>query len=193
MKNRKIYRKRIFSLKTFFIDLGALYTHFGELKNAYRGKRVSPAFTERIMLSVTKVNGCRFCNFGHTKAALSAGILKAEVDELMNSDYGSIPEYEHKALLFAQHVAETSGKYKTIYLNEIINFYGEDIANDIMSFIRMIMFGNLCGNTLDAIIYRFKGYRVPDSNIGKELLTILSMVTILPIVIILGFILKRAT
>ena len=44
------------------------------LKAAMRGDLVSVQFRERLMLMVTEVNGCRYCSYGHSKAALAAGL-----------------------------------------------------------------------------------------------------------------------
>lgn len=56
-----------------------IINHAGDLKAAARSHRVDHTFTEKIMLAVTQVNGCRYCSYGHTKAALKEGIPEDEI------------------------------------------------------------------------------------------------------------------
>ena len=74
VQTKTLFHKRIFSIKTFNAALDDLVAHLGDLRAAMRGRRVDHAFSERIMLAVTQVNGCRYCDFGHTRLALRAGV-----------------------------------------------------------------------------------------------------------------------
>lgn len=65
---------RIYDVKTFYRFLEDLIFHWGDLKEAEKHERINDKFGKRIMLSVTKVNGCRFCSYVHTKSALKAGM-----------------------------------------------------------------------------------------------------------------------
>jgi AhpD family alkylhydroperoxidase len=44
------------------------------LARALNRPRISPALREQIMLAVTSVNDCRYCNQGHTALALRNGV-----------------------------------------------------------------------------------------------------------------------
>jgi AhpD family alkylhydroperoxidase len=187
---KKIYRKRIFHCGNFFNSLGNIYTQFGNTKRAFKGKRINHAFAERIMLSVTRVNGCRFCAFGHTKAALAAGISEEEINELLNNEFRTIPENERTALLFAQHFAETNGNYDPELFEKIKEHYGNEAASDIMAYIQLITYGNLAGNTFDAMLYRLRGYTVPQSSIFSEFFITIGVIIFTPLLIILGLLFK---
>jgi len=192
MNTKYIYNKRIFTPSLFVRETTELFRKFGAIKYSFRRQGIDHRFRERIMLSATKVNGCRYCSYGHTKAALASGISQIEIDELMKSEYSNIPEYELKAILFAQHYAENLGKYDHIPWQNLIDNYGTDTVSDILASIRLIMIGNLCGNTLDALYFRMKGYTIPQSNFFKELLVILLMITYLPVIMIVALIIKKS-
>ncbi len=63
----KTFRKRVLTIKTFFRDSFSLFRNFKSLKIAFRRKLIDSSFRERIVLTVTQVNQCRFCSFGHTQ------------------------------------------------------------------------------------------------------------------------------
>jgi hypothetical protein len=79
-------------------------------------------------------------------------------------------EFETIALLYAQHFAETNRNPDPAMTKKLFDFYGEKTAHHIILFIRMIFFGNLYGNTWDAVLSRFRGVSVPNSNIIFEFL-----------------------
>lgn len=182
------FRKRIFTIRSFYKELYQIFNNFGEIKRAFKRRLIDKKFTERIMLSVTQVNQCLFCSFGHTKAALSTGMSNQEIQEILNSNYENVPSNQKLALCFAQYYSENNGEYDSEYYNKLINTYGEEPSKDILTFIKFIYFGNLCGNTLEALMLRFTFTRIPNSNIFNEIVVVISITVVLPIVIILGLI-----
>jgi hypothetical protein len=52
---------------------------------------------------------------------------------------------------------------------KLFDYYGDKTAKNIILVIRVILFGNLYGNTWDAALSRFKGKPAPDSNIIFEI------------------------
>ena len=148
------FDKRIYTIATFRRALDELFVHLPELRAALRGGRVSKPFAERIMLAVTQVNGCRYCHYGHARAALAAGVTPAEIQHLIAGELGRLPADEVIALTFAQHYAETEGNPDPAAWQRLVDTYGPETARDIMAYIRMITLGNLLGNTFDALLYR---------------------------------------
>ncbi|MDY7041783.1 MAG: carboxymuconolactone decarboxylase family protein [Chloroflexota bacterium] len=120
---------------------------------------VSPAFRERLMLAVTSVNRCRYCAYGHSRAALLAGVCKEEADTLLAGAVTDCPEEEIPALLYAQHWAETNANPDTEARQRLVEVYGADTARSIETVLRSIRLGNLMGNTLDYLLYRISGGR----------------------------------
>ena len=118
------------------------------------GELVSKAFRERLMVTVTEVNGCRYCLYYHSSEALKAGVSQAELEEFMA---GAIPENtppeEYQALAYAQHWAENDTQAKPEFTEKLRETYGEDKVDAIHLILRMIRVGNLMGNTWDYILH----------------------------------------
>ena len=143
--------------------------------------RVNGQFRERIMLAVTAVNDCRYCEWGHTKLALSEGCSEEEIEQIMTQDFGSCNPDEVIALAYAQHYAETRDNPTDEYWDKMVEFYGKQKAEEIQLIIETITMGNLLGNTLDAFESRLKG--VPPKH-GSFFFELYLYFTALPLVIL---------
>jgi AhpD family alkylhydroperoxidase len=178
--NTATFSKRIYTLPAFTANVKNIFDHMDALRRAARGGRVSHAFAEKIMMVVTSVNGCRYCSYGHSRAALAAGVSESELKKLMALDLGDFPENEVIALAFAQHYAESCCRPDPAAWERVTSHYGEETANDIMTYLRMITFGNLMGNTFDALLSRLRGKPAADSNIWSELGVLLGAIWMHP-------------
>jgi AhpD family alkylhydroperoxidase len=116
--------------------------------------RVGAAFAERLMLSVTCVNGCRWCSFAHSRMAMSAGLGPDDVRGLLAGVVDGAPESELAALLYAQHWAETGGRPDPAVRARLVGTYGPAGAEAIERVIRTINTANLVGNTVDRVMGR---------------------------------------
>jgi AhpD family alkylhydroperoxidase len=170
------FSKRIYSYATFKADTRRIFDHFDGFRQAARGGKVSKTFAEKIMLVVTRVNGCRYCSYAHSRAALAAGISEEELQDLLALQYQTFPIYEVTALNFAQHYAESNRQPDPNAWQRVITYYGEETAHDILAYIQMITFGNLLGNTFDALLSRIKGHAAKGSSLGSELRVLLGAV-----------------
>ena len=153
-----------------------------KLRSAMRSVRVGKAFSERIMLAVTAVNGCRYCSYAHTRLALQNGLSADEVQRLLGGEIGQVTPEEGPALFFAQHYAESGGRPAADALQELKDVYGSNMADEILAHIRMITMGNLSGNTIDALLSRLQGAPAEGSSLGHELLVLLMLVVGTPVV-----------
>jgi AhpD family alkylhydroperoxidase len=176
-QHRKVrpFSKRIYIYATFKADTQRIFDHFDGFHQAVRSGRVSKTFAEKIMLVVTQVNGCRYCNYGHSRAALAAGVSETELQDLLALEFKAFPIYEVTALNFAQHYAEANGQPDLEAWQQVVTYYGEDTAHDILAYIRMITFGNLLGNTFDALLSRIKGNPAGGSSLWSELSVLLGV------------------
>lgn len=172
--------KRVFTIMEFDTGMQEIINHMSELRQAAHAGRVSKAFAEKIMLVVSRVNGCRYCSYGHSRAALSAGVSEAELQNLLSLDLGTFPINEVVALTFAQHYAESNCQPDPNAWQRVVAYYGEETANDILVYLRMITFGNLLGNTFDALLSRITGKPVPDSSLRSELGVLLGVFWVFP-------------
>jgi AhpD family alkylhydroperoxidase len=148
------FRKRFYTPRAFARDLREVLAHMPSFRETARSERVSRSFAEKIMLAVTQVNGCRYCAYGHTRAALAAGVDTEEIAQIMAGDVDGFAQEEAVALAFAQHWAETGGHPDPDAERRFRTYYGPQVSEDILNWMRMIQMGNLMGNTFDALLYR---------------------------------------
>lgn len=178
--------KRIYTFPAFNAGVQEIFDHIDELRRAARGGRVSKGFAEKIMLVVSRVNDCSYCCYGHSRVALAAGVSEAELQSLLALDLGTFPTNEVVALTFAQHYAETNCQPDPAAWQRVVAYYGEEKANDILAYLHMITFGNLFGNTFDALLCRLVGKPVTGSSAKSELGVILGGLLIVPFRMIVG-------
>ncbi len=174
------FQKRIFTINTFKSAITDVFEHLDDLRAASNGNIVDKQFSERIMLAVTQVNGCRYCSYGHARMALDAGLSKEEVDELLSGEFSSAPREQLTALAFAEHFAESGGKPDEAAEERLESEYSLEGSRHIIAYIRMIMMGNLLGNTFDALLGRFKRKPASGSTIWQELGVLFGSLVIIP-------------
>jgi AhpD family alkylhydroperoxidase len=153
-------------------ELDYWLNHPEEIKALYREERVSRVFAERLILAVTGVNRCRYCTFGHTRSASHMGMSQDEIEQLLAGDLGQADPSEMEALAFAIHYAESGGRPGFDAISQLRSVYGVDTARDILTAIRLIMLGNLVGNTFDALISHMRGRPAPESSLLDEVASI---------------------
>lgn len=179
---------RIFTTATFYRHLKISLANFSDLRKANKRKNVSKKFSEKIMLAVTQVNGCRMCSYVHTKNAIDAGIPEDEINAMLNGELGDVNKNESIGLMFAQHYADTDGKPDKATYDNFVNYYGEEKAADILAMIRVIMAANIHGVALDALKNRLKGKKVEGSKFRHELGITLGIIVLVPVAAIqVGF------
>jgi AhpD family alkylhydroperoxidase len=180
------FNKRIYTFPAFKADVRQIFDHMDDLRRAARGGRVNKAFAEKIMLVVSSVNGCRYCCYGHSKAALAAGVSETELQSLLALDLGTFPLHEVTALAFAQHYADTNGQPDHDAWQRVVDNYGEETARDILAYLRMITFGSLLGNTFDALLSRISGKPAAGSSLWGELNVLVGALWMPPSRLLLG-------
>jgi len=154
------FRKRTFSLPLYARSLAALMTASPMLVRALNRPRISPALREQIMLAVTSVNDCRYCNWGHTALALRNGVDLAALRQTLDSGSLSADRTpEEVAILYAQHVASEQGDADPGAERALAAAWTPDEQAEIKAYITAITFGNLVGNSADAWLARLR--RVP--------------------------------
>jgi len=175
------FNRRIYTFPAFRQAVRQVFGQMDDLKRAARSGRVDKPFAEKLMLAVTRVNGCRYCAYGHTRAALAMGVPESELQRLMAGDLGSFPPHEAVGLAFAQHYAESQGQIDPAAWQRLVETYGEETAQDIMPYLRMITFGNLYGNTFDALLSRLAGKPACGSSLWSELGVLLGVFILVPL------------
>ena len=155
MKKREPFNRRAYhNFRQFFNDASSIMKQRKQIKSTMNDGQISYAFRERLMLTVTEVNRCRYCQYAHAKMALEAGLTQEEINALSAGTFQDCPEEEVPALLYAQHWAETDGEPDEEAHQKILNIYGTEKVQEMELVMRMIRMGNLSGNTWDHFLNR---------------------------------------
>ena len=179
------FYKRVYGIKDFYSILEEAVNSFTILRKARKKNILSKQFQERIMLAVTEVNGCEMCSYYHTKEALKSGMSEKDIQNMLQGELGEIPEEESIAIFFAQHYAESSANPDAEAWQRVVEFYGEEKAEMILAYIKVIMMGNVYGLAAGSFLNRFKGVQVNKrSSIGLELSILLSVIIFFPVLFI---------
>lgn len=167
------FGRKLYSISEIYSHIYKAMLIRGGSKGAISKGVLDKQFKERIMLAVTEVNSCDMCSYAHTKLALSSGMTNDEIKKLLTGDLTSAPEDELKAIMFAQHYAESRGNPDNDSWVSVVREYGRDKSIAILGSIRDIMVGNSLGIPLGSLKNRIKRNADPRSNLGYELSVVL--------------------
>lgn len=171
------FNKRIFTIKENTKILNRAAKGLGFLLYAKKHKLFNKKFKERIMLAVTEVNGCELCSYIHTKIALSSGMKRSEISDILDGGKSNIPDEEIVGVLFAQHYADSHEHPDKEAINSLIEEYGREKAKIICSILAVITLTNSMGISMGLFKDRILLRRVKKSKlineIGIPLLTII--------------------
>jgi AhpD family alkylhydroperoxidase len=188
MKN--IFGKKLYSLRESYVITYLAFLSAGKFIYAKRHEILSQQFIERIMLSVTEVNGCQVCSYAHTKMALESGMGNEEIQNMLAGIKDDVPPDEMQAVMFAQHYADSRGLPSKESWERIVESYGITKAQGILGAIRIIMWGNAYGIAWSSFIDRFKGKGNERSNLPYELGMVITSVFYVPIALVHSFLAK---
>jgi AhpD family alkylhydroperoxidase len=160
--------KRKFSLRELYGALVFVPCAISKLSGNKKKNLVDNHFIERLQLAVTEVNGCAACSYQHTKMALRQGMSNEEISSFLSGSDNFIKPEEAKAILFAQHFADSRGFPKKYAYDSIVNEYGEKKARIILSACQVMIAGNMYGIPLSAFQSRLKGKPFTDSSLFYE-------------------------
>lgn len=186
--SQRIEFKRQFTLREMYRAAVFAPRAMSRLIGNKKSKIVDLHFVERLQLAVTEVNGCALCSYGHAKMALKQGMGSEEINSFLSGGNTYIKPEEAKAILFAQHFADSRGFPKKYAYDSIVKDYGEDKAQIILSAVQMMITGNVYGIPLSAFQARLKGKPYKDSTLFYELRMEIIGLLFLPIAILHGFI-----
>jgi AhpD family alkylhydroperoxidase len=147
---------------------------------------VDKKFVERLQLAVTEVNGCFACSYQHAKMALRQGMSNEEISSFLSGGDEFIELDEARAIMFAQHFADSKGFPKKYAYDSIVKEYGEKQACIILSAVQIMIAGNMYGIPYSAFQSRLKGHKYKGSSLFYEIGMLLGGIVILPIAIVHG-------
>jgi AhpD family alkylhydroperoxidase len=161
----KTFAKRTYTMPLLLRCFGAmvLYTPFG-LAGLVR-PATSRSLREKVIIGVTSVNDCRWCSWLHTGIALKQGVNLDELQSLLSSDtFGTVTDREATAILFAQHFADTRRHPTPAARLALAKQFTLYQRLEIMAWIHFIYFANLSGNSADAWLARFRGWKIANGH-----------------------------
>jgi len=142
------------SFKGLLEDLFFLTKNVSSVIKVSRGKLVSTAFRERLMLAVVSVYGCPLCSWLHTGGALRSGIAEEEIVALLIGSVDNCPEDEAVAVLYAQHWADSDAKPEPEAVKRLGQTYGTEKAKVINSILHMNRIGEYSFSVGGLFLYR---------------------------------------
>jgi AhpD family alkylhydroperoxidase len=169
--------------RSFVLAPGAL----SELIRNNKTKLVDKRLVKRLQLAVTEVNGCAACSYQHTQMALKEGMSNEEISSFLSGGSEFTKPEEAKAIMFAQHFADTRGFPKKYAYDSIVEEYGKKKASIILSASQIMIAGNMYGIPFSAFLSRLQGKPYKDSTLFYELGMLIFGILCLPIAVIHGF------
>ena len=179
--------KRKFSLLELYRSFVYAPRAMSKLIRNNKTKLVDKHFVERLQLAVTEVNGCAACSYQHTQMALKQGMSNEEISSFLSGGSNFTKPEEAKAIMFAQHFADSRGFPKKYAYDSIVEEYGKIEASIILSACQMMIAGNMYGIPFSAFLSRLQGKPYKDSTLFYELGMLIVGILCLPIAIIHGF------
>ena len=179
--------KRKFSLLELYRSFVYAPRAMSKLIRNNKTKLVDKHFVERLQLAVTEVNGCAACSYQHTQMALKQGMSNEEISSFLSGGSNFTKPEEAKAIMFAQHFADSRGFPKKYAYDSIVEEYGKIEASIILSACHMMIAGNMYGIPFSAFLSRLQGKPYKDSTLFYELGMLIVGILCLPIAIIHGF------
>ncbi len=185
MKNKQ---SRIFSIKEQLklIHYGA--KGFVLLKISRKKRLMNKKLKERIMLAVTEVNGCTMCSFVHTHLALSSGMSREVINEILAGDYKNIPIEDSVAVIFAQHYAFSKEMPSDESIERLVDEYGFKKAELVIAACNMITMTNGMGTSMDYFYNRLRFKRNRSSNLMLEILNPILTMIFFPLLVVYNYI-----
>lgn len=181
--NQKFY-KRFFTTKESYQILFDAMRTMKYISRAKRKEELSTELIEKVMLTVTEINGCEICSVFHNKVAQKEGIKEEEIQMLFVADVEEIPQEDAPAILFSREYAHSSGNPSEDSWSSLKTFYGESKAKGILGAVRTIMMGNTFGIVWGALVNRLKGKPVEGSSLWYEISMLVSFIFFIPVAIV---------
>jgi AhpD family alkylhydroperoxidase len=151
--------KRTLTRDNFFRTVAGAVASAPVLLAALVRPKTSAALREKVMLGVTSINDCRLCSWGHTHWALANGVPLEEVNQILGHEVESLEAAnpaEAAAVLFARHYAENLDRFAPESIENLRRHYSDAQVAEILAYVRAITLGSLTGNTLEAVLDRFR-------------------------------------
>lgn len=182
----KTFKKRVFTPKSFASSLIKVSAYLPFLLRGLIKPTTSRALREKVMLSTTSVNDCRYCSWVHTQLAIQNGVDLEELNEMLGGVTGKLSDdKEAVAVIFAQHYAEALASPSKEAMTGLEQAFKANEKREVLAYIYAIYFANLSGNTFDALLARVNGQKVEGSRLWFEIVvSIISGPVLIPLMLV---------
>jgi AhpD family alkylhydroperoxidase len=168
---RKTFAKRTFTMPLLLRSFGTFVLYMPVRWLALVKPATSRALREKVCIGVTSVNDCRWCTWLHTGIALQHGVKLDELQSVLGCDtFSAVDDREATAVLFAQHFAHTLRHPTSAARVALARQFTFRERLEIMAWIHFIYFTNLAGNSADAWLARFRGWKIAEGHPVPEAL-----------------------
>lgn len=181
-------QERVFKIKEQVKNIYLASKSFVLLKKSKKYRLMNKKLKERIMLSVTEVNGCTLCSFVHTKVALGAGMSKENIKEILDGEHNNIPVEDAVAVMFSQEFAYSKEHPSDDSVNRLIKEYGIKKAELVLAACNVITMTNGMGISMAMFGNRLRFRREKRSNIIGEIMNPLLTMILFPTLVIYNII-----
>lgn len=178
--------KRKFSLWEMYQAFAYVPGAISKLVGNKKTELIDERFVRRLQFAITEVNGCPACSYQHAKMALREGMSNEEINSFLSGGDSFIKPEEAKAILFAQHFAESRGYPKKYTYDSVVSEYGNKKARIILAATQTMIAGNMYGIPYSAFQSRLKGKPFKESSLSYELGMLVAGVLCLPFALIHG-------
>jgi len=165
------FKKRTLSASQLGRRLAALVPELGTMYQVWLRQEVDPGFREELMLAVSRLNGCRYCSWGHHEWAQISGVSNQELAQLEQLDPSGFDRRKWVAISYARALVKEDFRRVQPELRRAVQHkYSPREIRQIELIANVMDVGNRTSNTFDAMLSRFKGAPASHSRIFDELI-----------------------
>ena len=163
--------------------MASLVPELGTMYRVWLKQEVDPGFREELMLAVSRLNGCRFCSWGHHEWAQISGVPDEELARLEQLDPTGFNRRKWIAISYVRAlVKEDFERVQPELRRAMQHKYSPAEIRQIELIAKVMDLGNRSSNTFDAMLSRLKGVPATDSRIIDEVILSGAFLTIAPMV-----------
>ena len=178
------FKKRTITAAQLAGRMASLVPELGMMYRVWMKEEVDPGFREELMLAVSRLNGCRFCSWGHHEWAQISGVPDEELARLEQLDPSGFDRRKWLAISYVRAlVKEDFQRVQPELRRAMQHKYSPEEIRQIELIAKVMDVGNRGSNTFDAMLSRLKGVPATDSRIIDEVILSGAFLTIAPMVV----------
>ena len=179
------FKKRTITAPQLLGRLASLVPELGTMYGVWLKQEVDPGFREELMLAVSRLNGCRYCSWGHYEWAQISGVSNEELAQVEQLDPAGFDRRKWVAISYVRALVKGNFVRVQPELRRAMQHkYSPREIRQIELIANVMDVGNRGSNTFDAMLSRFKGVPATDSRIVDEVILSGMFLAIAPVVLV---------